>query len=98
MLTKEELSQPAVPPPVDENGWPTTSQTGFNKLEEAALRMGAAILNMPEKWEGTYSTKKNDDPKSSARKFDPDGFASAALICAKAILKACKEDLEKMDT
>lgn len=89
-MTKEELMQPAFPSQLDEHGWPISSQTGFNKLEAAALQMGAAILSLPESWQCMFS---KDKPEEKARVFDRELVAKAAVRLAKAVLEECQKEL-----
>jgi hypothetical protein len=96
-MKREELAQPAVPPPVDENGWPISSNAGFNKLEAASLQIGQGLLSLDASWEVMFSEPKPETSKTKGRYFDQKKFAENAVRLAVAILDECKKHIDEAE-
>lgn len=93
-MKHEELSQPAYPPQLDEEGWPRSSQNGFNKLEAASLQIAAGMMGLPEAWEIMYSEPKPAE-RGKGRTFSSAKLAKNAVMIAKAVLEECQKQLNE---
>lgn len=93
-MNREELLQPAYPPQLDEDGWPRSSQNGFNKLEAASLQIASGIMGLPESWELLFSNPKpKEEGKGSI--FSSKKLAKNAVMIAKAVLEECQKELNE---
>ena len=93
-MTREELLKPAYPPQLDEEGWPLSSNTGFNKLEAASLQIAANMMSLPVSWEILFSDPKPPE-QGKGRVFNTRRLAKNAVKIAKAVLEECQKELNE---
>lgn len=93
-MTREELLEPAFPPQLDENGWPLSSKTGFNKLKAASLQIAAGIMSLPESWEVLFSNPRPKE-EGKGKLFSSKKLAKTAVTIAKAVLEECQKELNE---
>ena len=94
-MKREELLQPAYPPQLDEEGWPRSSQNGFNKLEAAALQIAAGIMSLPESWQLLFSEPRPKEESVKGHVFKTRKLAKNAVSIAKAVLEECQKELDE---
>jgi len=95
-MNQDNYKKPAYPEPTSEDGWPTTTNTGFTKLEAASIQIATGLLNLDPSWETMFSTPL-DEPKKGS-KFSQAKLARNAVAIAKAVLDECAKEQQDEQT
>lgn len=84
----EDFKKPAYPESCTADGYKATVDTGFTKLEKAALEIAAALISVPDSWDCLRATKK----EKGGWMFSDELIAKTAVRTAKRILQECQKE------